>query len=246
MKTNENTVLVTGGGSGIGLETAKLFSAKGNKVIIAGRDIHKLNDALLLLPGTTAIAADITNETEVNHLIKRIYEEFPKLNIIMNNAGKAHIYSLSESSGAFDKATDEMLTNFLSAVRLTEKLLPLLKQKEEAAVINNSSVVAFTPASRLPSYSASKAALHSYTQSLRHSLAQTTRVKVFEVMPPLVNTDFAKAIPGEKISPVAVAEAILAGIENDVYEIYAGPAAALHALYRSSPGEAFKIMNKAG
>lgn len=245
MKSTDNTILITGGGSGIGLETAKCFSARGNRIIIAGRDAHKLNNALQFLPGATAITADVTNEKDIDQLVTRISEEFPQLNVVMNNAGKAHLYSLVHQSGAFDKALDEMLTNFLSVVRLTEKLLPVLKQQDEAAIINNSSVAAFIPSSRLPSYSATKAALHSYTQSLRFGLASATPVKVFEVLPPLVDTDFARAIPGEKIAAAEVAEAIVKGFENDDYEIYPGPAASLHALQHSSPEEAFKLLNRA-
>lgn len=244
MKLTNNTILITGGGSGIGLETAKLLAEKGNKIIIVGRNKEKLNRAVLVVPNATAIVSDITIDTEVDRLVTLIYNEFPELNILINNAGKAQAYSLAGNNNAFNIAREEILTNYLSTIRLTEKLLPLLKTKEEAAIINNSSVVAFVPAATLPTYSASKAALHSYTQSLRLVLQQTATVKVFEVMPPLVDTEFAKGITGNKISPALVAEAILTGLENNQYEIHVASTAALYAQYLSEPYQAFKIMNR--
>ena len=110
-----------------------------------------------------------------------------------------------------------MLTNYLSVIRLNEQLLPLLKQQPEAAIVNVSSIVAFVPGARLATYAASKAALHSYTLSLRHKLAQSTGVKVFELMPPLVNTEFSAEIGGQNgIAPSVVAEALVEALRNAV------------------------------
>lgn len=243
MKTTGNTILITGGGSGIGFETAKLFAANNNRVIIIGRNKNKLAKAAEEIPGAVTIECDITNEKSVDELVERLNREFPYLNILMNNAGKATIYSLGENENAFLNASEEMQVNFLSAIRLTEKLLPLLKNKKEAAIINNSSVAAFAPAFRLPTYSASKAALHSYTQSLRHVLQQTSNIKVFEVLPPLVDTDFAKELPGNKIPPQTVAQAIIDAVEKDEYEIHVAGAADLFRLFLSSPQQAFKVLN---
>ncbi len=244
MKMSNNIVLITGGGSGIGFETARLFSEKGNQVIITGRNWNKLQDAAGRLKNARAIACDITNEQEVDELVRRINQDFGNLNILMNNAGKAYAYALSENAGAFDKAHEEMFTNYLSTIRLTEKLLPLLKKNEEAAIINNTSVTAFIPGVAVPTYSASKAALHSYTQSLRQVLQQTSAIKVFEVMAPLVDTAFSKALAGTKIAPAIVAESILEGLGANIYEIHVASTADLYAQYLSSPQQAFRIMNR--
>ena len=244
MNTKGNTVLITGGGSGIGLEIAKRFSESGNTVIIAGRNKKKLEDAAASIQGLIPIVCDITNDGDVSFLVQRVTNDFPELNILINNAGKAYRYFISdENADAFTKAQEEIATNFLAPVRLTGALLPLLKKQNDAAVINISSIVSFTPGVLLPTYSATKAALHSYSQSLRVSLSEIS-IKVFEVLPPLVDTDFVKSIQGEKIPPSVVANAVIEGLEKDQYEIHIGATAALYKLYLSSPAEALKALNK--
>jgi uncharacterized oxidoreductase len=140
-------------------------------------------------------------------------------------------------------AQAEMLTNYLSIIRLNELLLPALKQQKEAAIINVSSIVAFVPGSSLASYSASKAALHSYTQSLRLSL-EPTAVKVFELMPPLVNTDFSKEIGGHNgLAPAIVAQELVDALTNNVFEVRVGQTEDMYRLHLSSPENAFAAMN---
>ncbi|RYF50251.1 MAG: SDR family NAD(P)-dependent oxidoreductase, partial [Cytophagaceae bacterium] len=177
MKTTANTVLITGGSAGIGLEIAKLLVASGNTVIITGRDQMRLDKALTQLDGATGILSDVSEEADVEALVATLTRDFPGLNLVINNAGRALVYNIGDSEGAFDMAQDEMLTNYLSVIRLNEKLLPVLKAQPEAAIVNVSSVVAFVPGS-LVTYSASKAALHSYTQSLRIALSRSSSVKV--------------------------------------------------------------------
>jgi uncharacterized oxidoreductase len=244
MDTRNNTILITGGGSGIGFETARLFSKTGNKVIIVGRNEQKLREAAFKLENTVPIKCDITNEEEVNKLVSEINFNHSDLNIVMNNAGKAYAYSTAaEDVHAFEKAREEMDTNFLAPVRLTELILPLLKQKNEAAIINISSIVSFAPGMILPTYSATKAALHSYSQTLRLLLKKSTQIKLFEVLPPLVDTEFAKSLTGDKISPSMVAEEILRGLEADQYEIHIGATASLYKLFLKSPTEALNAIN---
>ena len=244
MKTINNTVLITGGSAGIGFEIAKILSEKGNEVIITGRDPERLAKAISQLSNVTGIACDVTNEDEVNQLVDKLATDFPKLNIVINNAGKAYAYNLSESVNAFQKASDEMLTNYLSVIRLNEKLLPILGVKQEAAIVNVSSIVAFVPNQLAATYGASKAALHSYTQTLRLSLAKKTGIKVFELMPPLVNTDFSQEIGGVNgISPTVVAEDLVHALENDIYEIHVGRTANIYELFHLSPADALLAMN---
>ena len=137
-----------------------------------------------------------------------------------------------------------MLTNYLSIIRLTEKLLPQLTGRPKAAIVNVSSIVAFAPNTSLATYGASKAALHSYTQSLRHTL-KATSVKVFELMPPLVDTEFSQEIGGSNgIPPQEVATSLLEALENDTYEIHTGNTADLYKVFLSSPQEAFNMLNQ--
>jgi uncharacterized oxidoreductase len=243
MKTTQNTVLVTGGGSGIGLEIAKLLSEKGNHVIIAGRNEEKLKKAAAGLKNVTTITADVTKAADVSRLVDQLGAAFPSLNIVINNAGHAYAYRLAPGANSFEKAGEEMLTNYLAAVRLNEQLLPLLQKQPQAAIVNVSSIAAIAPNGYIPTYSASKAALHSYSQVLRVTLAQTN-VKVFELMPPLVNTDFSQEIGGSKgIAPSVVAEDLLDALQNDRYEIHTGRTADLYQLFLSSPAEAIQAMN---
>lgn len=243
MQTTNNTILITGGSAGIGFETAKLLSQLGNAVIITGRDAARLKQALGKLPGVTGIQSDVSNEEDVNILAEKLNEDFRGLNMVINNAGRAYVHDLSEEADTFPKAQEEMLTNYLSIIRLNEKLLPLLKKQPSSAIVNVSSIVAFAPNRNLSTYGASKAALHSYTQSLRLSLRNTS-VKVFELMPPLVNTDFSQAIGGSKgIPPAEVAKKLLQSLAQNEYEIHVGNTADFYKLYLSSPAEALEAIN---
>jgi len=244
MKTTKNTILITGGGSGIGFEIAKLLSPD-NQIIITGRNADKINKAASQLQNTTAIASDITNGEDVDALVSNLKKDFPDLNILINNAGNASYYSLQAPEvDAFSKASDEINTNYLSVIRLTEKLLPVLASQPESAIVNVSSIVAFVPGKNLPTYSASKAALHSYTQSLRLTL-EGTSVKVFELMPPLVNTEFSKEIGGENgLDPEVLATELKTAFETDNYEIRVGQTADMFALFHSAPDEALAVMNQ--
>ncbi|MFT3932758.1 MAG: SDR family NAD(P)-dependent oxidoreductase [Chitinophagaceae bacterium] len=244
MKTSGNTILITGGSAGIGFETAKLFLDKGNKVIITGRNKNRLQEAAAKLPGVVTVVSDVNDAADTDALVNKLQKEFPSLNLVINNAGYAEFYKLDANPNAFEKASNEILTNYLAIVRLTEKLLPLLSKQTEAAVVNVSSIVAIAPNHGLPTYAASKAALHSYSQSLRITLSRNSHIKVFELMPPLVNTDFSKEIGGANgIPPQAVAQDLLEAIESNNYEIHTGNTAQIYDLYLSSPQQALAAMN---
>ena len=244
MKTTNNTILITGGSAGIGFETAKLLSQQGNKVIIIGRDQNRLDEAKTKLPTIYAIRADVSNTAEVEQLVATLQTQFPELNVVINNAGRALLYNLAdEDQNAFANAEDEMLTNYLAVIRLNQLLLPQLKKQTESAIVNVSSVVAYVPGITLPTYAASKAALHSYTTSLRLSLENTT-VSVFELMPPLVDTEFSSAIGGQHgIQPSQVAAELLDALKTDVFEIRVGDTAKIYELFLTSPEEALAVMN---
>lgn len=244
MKTQNNTVLIIGGSAGIGLAVAEKLTEAGNKVIITGRSQERLDAALKLLPGASAFRADISSEADTRALLDHIKSDFPKLNMVINNAGQAYKYDIATSENAFEKALDEITTNYLAIVRLNELLLPLLQENHDPVIVNVSSVVAFVPG-QLTTYSASKAALHSYTQSLRIALERTSSVKVFELMPPLVNTAFSAPINGENgIAASQVADEFLQAIENDIYEIRVGNTQAIYDLYLKSPEQALIVMNQ--
>jgi len=244
MKTSQNTVLIIGGTAGIGLEIVKQLTALNNHVIVTGRNQERLNNALAGIKNVTAIPFDVSKPEEVDNLVERIAKNFPHLNMVINNAGRAIVYNLADNNqDAFANAEDEMLTNYLSIIRINQKLLPLLKEQAESAIVNVSSVVAYVPGITLPTYAASKAALHSYTTSLRLTL-EGTSVKVFELMPPLVDTEFSKEIGGHNgIKPSVVADEFIAALAKDVFEIRVGDTEKIYELFRQSPIDALNVMN---
>lgn len=246
MNTTNNTILITGGSAGIGFEFAKALSAN-NKIIITGRNEARLKAALGKLPNATGILGDVANEQDVENLVAILNKDHKDLNIVINNAGKsAPVYHLATETDAFTKASEEMLTNYLSVIRLNERLLPLLKKQKEAAIVNVSSIVAIAPGGRLPSYSASKAALHSYTITLRQHLANTS-VKVFEIYPPLVATEFSAEIGGlvNGIAPSVVANDLVKGLEENNFDIRVGQTADVYKLYLSNPAQAIAALSGA-
>lgn len=246
MEIKNKTVLITGGGSGIGYETAKLLSESGNKVIIIGRTLEKLEKAAASLKNVDALVCDVTNNAAVKDLVQTLETKYPDLSILVNNAGKAFKYEHGENVNAYDKASQEIETNYLSVIRLTEYLLPLLKQQTEAAIVNVTSIVALSPVTIIPTYSDSKAALHSYTLSLRKVLAETSNIKVFELLPPTVNTEFAKEIDGatKGIPALEVATALLQGLEQDDIEIAVGRTVPFAANFFPQRIQAFHTVNE--
>jgi uncharacterized oxidoreductase len=246
MNINNKTILITGGGAGIGLALAKQLSAKGNTVIITGRTEATLQKAVAEVSGLNYIVSDVTKPEDVAHIVKELTEKFNGLDIVINNAGHAHYYKLESATGIAAKAAEEMLTNYISIINLNEQLLPLLQKSNEAAIVTVSSIAGLVPNSTIPTYSASKAALHSYTQSLRYALSKNTSIKVFELMPPLVDTDFSAAIGGKAngIPPEEVADSLINGFENDIYEIHTGKTAVIYELSRTAPQDAFRAMNQ--
>jgi len=243
MKINDNILLISGGSAGIGLEMARILSTKDNQVIITGRDRKRLDKALVGLKDATGIVSDVSKKQDVEALVATLKRDFPRLNVVINSAGRAVVYDIGNSTDAFTKAEDEMLTNYLSVIRLNEKLLPLLKRQPEAAIVNVSSVVAIIPGA-LATYSASKAAVHSYTQSLRIALSRSSTVKVFELMPPLVDTEFSASVGGSNgISPSKVAADLCDALGKANYEIRVGKTQYIYDLYLKSPAEALKATN---
>ncbi|WP_430406320.1 SDR family oxidoreductase [Fluviicola sp.] len=221
MKTNGNTILITGGSAGIGFELAKQFSQLGNKVLITGRNADKLKEAASKLENVIPISGDVTDSESTDQLVAQIKQEHPELNIVINNAGYADVYQLDADANAFSKASWEMETNYLSIVGLTEKLLPTLLKNENSAVVNVTSIVAYYPQKMLPTYTASKAALKAYTDVLRETFED--QLNVFELIPPLVNTDFSKEIGGENgIPPKEVADELILALEKNQWLVPVG------------------------
>ncbi|WP_316837017.1 SDR family oxidoreductase [Pedobacter nutrimenti] len=223
MKTTGNTVFISGGSAGIGLAIAKKLSATGNNVIINGRSEERLQNALKQLDNAVAIQGDLSLETDRIRIATELKEKYPDVNIIINNAGAAFSYLLNETLNAHEKAAVEMNTNYISVIHFTELMLPQLVQKTEAAVVNISSIAVFGSHKLLPTYGATKAALHSYTVALRYTYEEQKNVQIYEVYPPLVNTEFSAGIGGANgIPPAEVADEFFLALGKDQFDIPVG------------------------
>lgn len=232
MKTTGNTIFISGGSAGIGLAIAKKFNAAGNKVIINGRSEERLQSALKQLDNAVAIQGDLSLKADRIKIAEELKNNHPAVNIIINNAGAAFMNDLSDSNNnAAEKAYEEINTNYISVIDFTALTLPLLLQQKEAAIVNVSSIAVFRSNKYLPTYSASKAALHSYTQGLRDTFADNENLSVYELYPPLVNTEFSAEIGGASGIPASeVADDLFAALEKDQFEVPVGDTKKIHEL----------------
>ncbi|MCL1908241.1 MAG: SDR family NAD(P)-dependent oxidoreductase [Holophagaceae bacterium] len=202
MLTKGNTILITGGGSGIGLGLASAFHSLGNQVIIASRRKDLLDDITKQYPGMACYALDIQNADEINAVAKKILGDFPDLNVLINNSGIMRAENLKNQTNLQDME-EIVATNLLGPIRLTAALLPSLLLRPKATIINVSSGLGFVPMATTPTYCATKAALHSYTQSLRYQL-KDTNVQVMELVPPYVATDLMNGAKDPHAMPLDV------------------------------------------
>lgn len=191
MKTSGNTILITGGGSGIGRELALRFNALGNTVIVAGRRMETLEETIDGQHDMHAMAINVEDPEAIAAFAERIVAEHPTLNVLINNAGIMRSEDLSSTNHLMD-AEQTIVTNLLGPIRLTNALINHLVSQPDAAIVNVSSGLAFVPKSGTPTYSATKAAIHSYTISMREQLKG--KVELIELAPPAVQTELT---PGQ-------------------------------------------------
>lgn len=208
MKMTGNTILITGGGSGIGRGLAERFHALGNHVIIAGRRRQALDETTAAHPGMASLELDVADPASIRACVAEVEARHPALNVLINNAGIMRMEKLPAQAGDAADAEAIVATNLLGPIRLTAALLPLLEKQPHSTIMNVSSGLAFVPMVVTPTYCATKAALHSYTQSLRHQL-RASAIEVLELIPPYVATHLLhgaadpRAMPlGEFISQV--------------------------------------------
>ena len=239
MRNHSNTILITGGGGGIGRGLAEAFHKLGNRVIIGGRREAILNAACAANPGMSSVRLDISDSASIQSAAHSVVSKFPDLNCLINNAG---LQRMHDFSATVDEAgmVEEIETNLLGLMRMCIAFIPHLKSRPEATLINISSGLAFVPLARVPVYCATKAAVHSFWVSLRHQLKHTT-VRVVELIPPWVDTNLDKgrrrtAGPTPMPLPQFISEA-MEGLAGDAEEVPIGDAKFLRA--SAGAGEAF-------
>jgi len=239
---SERVVLITGGSSGIGFEMAKQMVAQHSVVIICGRSHEKLEDAKRKVPQLVTIQCDITKAEDRLALHKQISTNFRGLNMLMNNAGIAKRYLLAKTGDLEARIAEELQTNFLAPVFLTQLFLPILIENK-GTVVNVSSGLAYVPLSVEPSYCASKAALHSMTQSMRVQFAKSG-IKVVEIFYPAVDTPFQGGhAPNNAMKPDEAAAIALQGLNSGKEEIRVRMAGFIFAMSRLMPKRALRLIN---
>ena len=236
MRLTGRTILITGGSAGIGLAFAVKFLELGNEVIVTGRRQAQLDAMKAQHPKLHTIQSDIADPAQIAALAARVKKEFPKLDVLMNNAGVGVAKNLKASVGDLAGLMTEMEINVGGVLRTTSALIDILTANQ-GTVINVSSLLAFVPVPAMPIYSASKAAVHSYTQSLRFQL-EDSGVEVIELMPPAVRTDMTSEFDEAGISTISTDELVkqtIAALRADKSEIRPGQANQAAFMRRLAP-----------
>jgi uncharacterized oxidoreductase len=221
MQMTGNTILITGGTTGIGRALAEAFHALGNQVIITGRRQKLLEEVAAASPGMKWAVLDVQDAAAIRSFAAKLAKDFPALNVLINNAGIMRAENVKQQPDDLADAEATVTTNLLGPIRLTAALLPLLQKQTRAAIVNVSSGLAFLPLAITPTYCATKAAIHSYTQSLRYQLKDTT-VSVVEIVPPYVQTELMGGAEDPRAMPLQefIAETMeILGGQRDVAEV---------------------------
>ena len=247
MELKGKTILITGGTAGIGLEAAKQFLANGARVIITGRNQEKLEAAKKLYPALTAIKSDVANAVDAQLLFNKI-KELGGIDILYNNAG---VMGGPQNLGIandkhFETAKYEMDINYLGVIRLNNLFIEMLKSRKEGAIINTASLLSYVPVNLGPTYSASKAAMHFYTISLRdHLKIINSKLKVFELLPPVVATSMTEHVETKGIPPEKLVNGLIAGIKRNRFTIRVGITKLVYLTSRLFPKLAYGLANPA-
>ena len=223
MDLKNSTILITGGTSGIGLELVKQLTQQGSTIIVTGRKQEALNDTKRRFPKIHVFQSDVSDPQDIERLYMEVTQQFPDLNMIINNAGEMRLLDVQDAGMDLENITREIDINLVGTIWMVHQFLPHLMSRPSAAIVNVSSAIAFMPYSTAPVYSASKAGVHAYSLALRLQLNKTN-VKVFELVPPGVNTNLQNdwvlpPNPGQMMDVDKLVSVAIKGLLNDRPEI---------------------------
>jgi len=245
MDMTSRIILVTGGGSGIGLELTRQLVALDNTVFICGRDATRLEEAAAAT-GAVPITGDVTNTNDQERILSTIREQHGRLDILINNAGIFLAYDFRSDPDALQKIESEIAINATAPLTLTWRALPLLEASAQPAVLFIGSGIAFVASPGTPIYSGTKALIHHCAQTLRHQL-QPHGITVFEALPPVVDTDMAKVLKSKnfrKMKPADLVRDILEGMRRNQTEMLLGQSRQIKLMSRIAPAFLFRQFAK--
>lgn len=243
MKLSNNTILITGGTTGIGFEFAKVLIGMGNTVLVCARTQVNLDRAKTQLPKLVTYCCDISDEQQRRVMQEKITSDGYAINVLVNNAAIMTNYDLANSDAhSLDNIRREIGINFIAPIELIHQFLPALKSHSSAAIININSPQGVVPGARTPLLSATKAGLHSYSRSLRLHLAEN-RIEVISVFPPGVETPKTAHLEFKKISAQQFVEQLIMNLKKEKNEIWIGEAKALRIISHISQRLAFWLLN---
>ena len=243
MILQNNSILITGGSSGIGLELAKRLIEKNNKVLICGRSKEKLEKAKTKHPDIEIFQCDLSKENECERLTYWIQEKYPECNILINNAAIVHIADFYKDEKILEKAKTEIHTNILAPIILSKLFIPIIEKNTKPKIINITSGLVYIPKADYPFYNATKAALHSFSQILRIQMEKSD-IDILEVFLPPVDTPFHKGNPPKKtITAEKAVDEMINSIEKGEIEIRVGITKLIYQMSRIAPKFAFKKIN---
>src|ERR1700692_3080457 len=249
MKLSGNTILITGGASGIGYELTKQLTALGNTILITGRDQAKMDRAKAAFPKLHTFRSDVSDPKAIATLYEEVTKQFPELNILINNAGIMRKINVNDKGGSLEDITREIEINLSGPIRMVKQFLPHLKTKPNAAIMNVSSSLAFVPMPISPVYCATKAGLHSFTESLRVQL-KNTKVEVFDLTPPATQTELLGDFDVEDMTGASImtveemVQVAVKGIQTNRFGIRPGQANQLKMMSRLAPGFILKQISR--
>lgn len=244
MKLEHQTILITGGSSGICLELARQLLEKRNTVIICGRSVQRLSQAKAVLPAVHTFGCDISREDEREHLLHWVSQHHPSCNVLVNNAAIVYKTDFRTDKNMLEKASQEIKTNLVAPIAFSKMFLPLLEQHQQSAIINITTGLVYAPRAVYPTYTATKAALHAFTQVLRFQL-KALPIQIHEVMMPVVDTPWHKGeVPRIAITPQKAVTEMIKKLERGKPEIRIGAVRMLYALSRIAPAFAFRKINQ--